>query len=205
MASSSSNQPMMGATGQLHPGRSMLHQLADSSDSELSAMDSDDETFLNELNMDQSTDAVGKVTGRIEMLGRKAARLAQSMGRTTMRLSMLYEVKRRINKRIKRNDQRRRDNARLRAVQSPSISPLARAVEEQLPIPPMQMPPAGSVIQQTVPSDTIAPSTATMQTETVTMRDGSQLAFGKYGELPPVPMTPVPPDLLRCVSVKMVH
>ena len=126
--------------------------LSMSSDSEHDAINTEDEQFVASMEVDVNEESIGKVDGKIEALGRKAGRLAQSMGRVQCRLAVLYKVKRSIQKKLRAKQQAAMTAAGRRATQSPPESPAIEA--QQAPqqwVPATSMPPEGTIIQS-VPS-----------------------------------------------------
>ena len=93
------------------------------SDSEMSAMHSGDEEFVQSLAELGDETAIGQLDGAIEKASRRIARLAMQTAKAQARLSILYVKKRQLKKKMKRVEAMRREEARNRATASPPGTP----------------------------------------------------------------------------------
>lgn len=140
---------------QLAGSKGMKDWLEDtSSDSEMSAMHSGDEEFVQSLAEIGDETAIGQLDGAIEKASRRIARLAMQTAKAQARLSILYVKKRQLKKKMKRVEAMRREEARNRATASPPGTPAAAPSNEPAITP--AMPAVGTVIQSAPPSSSMS-------------------------------------------------
>ena len=128
--------------------KSMAQWLEESSESERSAMDSNDEEFVESLMAVEEEEAIGRIDSAIAATGRKVQRLAMRMGKAQARMAILYAKKRAMKKKLRRMQSQRKEDARNRATASPPGTPAMEAIRPQQSA---TVPPIGTLIQVALP------------------------------------------------------